>query len=85
MRNRDFGRGWIISRLKTTGTLASGSSVRKLTGYRLAAPEKASAIVIEAESFSCNPASRGKFTRTGGFPAAIEAKRLGISGGGDSV
>jgi hypothetical protein len=44
----------------------------------------ASAVVMEAESFSCNPARCGKFTRTEGFPAATEANRLGISVGGDT-
>jgi hypothetical protein len=74
----------MVTNLRIARPLVRIDQEGEVTGYRLAAPEKASHIVIEAESFSYNPASRGKFTRTEGFPAATEAKRLGISVGGDS-
>ena len=49
-----------------------------VTGYRLAAPEGASDIVIDEESLQYNPAHKGEFTRTQGFPDADAMARAGI-------
>lgn len=47
-------------------------------GYRLAAPEAATDIVIDEESLQYNPGRKGEFTRTQGFPDGDAMARAGI-------
>jgi hypothetical protein len=52
----------------------------EVIGYRLAT-RAASQIHIDAESYTYNPAHRGKFTQTEGFPVASDAQRREIEVG----